>query len=325
MKEISVSKKRQLKTTSDISNRLVRNIIDIHNESTSPTDILFQHSILSQCYLPYSRPIVRDGRKAVKDENGKSLEKTEWEVSNGNATLMINSGRLFDPKTKKFGSHVGIPYGAKARLIFICLNQQALINQSPVIHVGHSMTEFLETCGIHTDGKSIKWGKEQLQRISASTMQIGWVSDNRPKQANLNIVEVFEPWFPEDSSQKVLWDSQLTLSNLYYESLCAHAIPLNGKAVMALSHSAMAMDIYVWMTQRLHRIKGYQFFTWKLLQSQFGTEYNRLSDFRRDFKAALLQVRGLYQDAKFEVMGTSGIRFYHSKPAISQRVYLAKK
>ena len=33
-----------------------------------------------------------------------------------------------------------------------------------------------------------------------------------------------------------------------------HAVPLNEAAVARLSHSAMGLDIYVWLAQRLHRI-----------------------------------------------------------------------
>ena len=61
-------------------------------------------------------------------------------------------------------------------------------------------------------------------------------------------------WFEKDESQRVLWPSTLRLSLDYYESLTRFAVPLDERAIAALAHSAMALDIYCWLAQRLHRI-----------------------------------------------------------------------
>ena len=46
----------------------------------------------------------------------------------------------------------------------------------------------------------------------------------------------------------------IRLSADYFESLQRHAVPLNKHYLSALSHSAMALDVYSWLAQRLHRI-----------------------------------------------------------------------
>ena len=60
----------------------------------------------------------------------------------------------------------------------------------------------------------------------------------------------------------------------YFESLTRHAVPLDERAIAALAHSAMALDVYCWLAQRLHRIpEGKpQFVPWAALFEQFRAE-----------------------------------------------------
>ena len=64
------------------------------------------------------------------------------------------------------------------------------------------------------------------------------------------------------------------LTYSYFQSLTAHAIPLSEAAVRALAHSAVALDCYAWLAQRLHRIpRGKsQFIDWVSLHEQFGAQ-----------------------------------------------------
>jgi hypothetical protein len=52
----------------------------------------------------------------------------------------------------------------------------------------------------------------------------------------------------------VLWPSTIQFSTRYFESLMKHAVPLNETAIARLSHNAMALDVYTWLAQRLHRV-----------------------------------------------------------------------
>lgn len=49
-------------------------------------------------------------------------------------------------------------------------------------------------------------------------------------------------------------------------------MPLDERAVAALSHSAMGLDIYAWLSQRLHRVDPRKpaFIPWTALKGQFG-------------------------------------------------------
>jgi hypothetical protein len=70
----------------------------------------------------------------------------------------------------------------------------------------------------------------------------------------------------------VLWPSTVEFSLRYFESLVQHAVPLDEEAVARLSHSAMALDVYTWLAQRLHRVNPAKpaFVPWVSLWEQFG-------------------------------------------------------
>lgn len=39
-------------------------------------------------------------------------------------------------------------------------------------------------------------------------------------------------------------------------SLVEYAVPLDARALSALKHSALALDVYSWLAHRLHRVKS---------------------------------------------------------------------
>ena len=66
----------------------------------------------------------------------------------------------------------------------------------------------------------------------------------------------------------------------------------------------MALDLYTWLAQRLHRInpkRGGAFVPWVSLKEQFGPGYGRMDNFKRVFRTTLKQVAVIYREAKFDV------------------------
>jgi hypothetical protein len=118
----------------------------------------------------------------------------------------------------------------------------------------------------------------------------------------------------------------LRLSLDYYESLSRYAVPLDERAVAALAHSAMALDMYCWLAQRLHRIPTGkpQFVPWPALQEQFGQHYARLRDFRRDFLSLLKQVQAAYPDATLTT-DAKGLGLWQSEPPVRKRMVLVTR
>lgn len=102
-----------------------------------------------------------------------------------------------------------------------------------------------------------------------------------------------------------------------------HAVPLDEHHLTALSHSAMALDVYAWLSQRLHRIeKGRGVpLPWTAVAEQFGgSGYERIRKFRDNFKVALAQVQTVYKSARVDVSGR-GLMLWNSPPPVPPQTF----
>lgn len=267
-----------------------------------PSRIDFLHTVQCQCGLPYADP-------------GDAVR--EWDRKQGFASLRIEAGSALDPATGGF-VRVGLPYGEKPRLVLIHLASEAVRTGSPVVDVEDSMTAFARSLGLDTNGPSLRHLKDQLARLAAATVRFGVVDGGRAVQINTQIVSALDLWYPAEPGQRVLWPSTVRLGTDYFQSLARHAVPLDRRAVGALSSSSMALDVYVWLAQRLHRVPvgKPQRVTWVNLDGQFGQGFARLRDFRRAFLATLHQVTAVYPAARLDV-DEGGLLLWTSPPPVS--------
>jgi hypothetical protein len=104
-----------------------------------------------------------------------------------------------------------------------------------------------------------------------------------------------------------------------------HAVPLDEAAIARLSHSAMGLDIYTWLAQRLHRVDPGRpgFVPWASLKEQFGHGYGRMDNFKRVLTRTLRSVKVVYHGARFS-LDEKGMRLFNSPPPIPPRVLLIK-
>ncbi len=285
---------------SSLQRRLIEAAADIRADE--PDDIAYQHSILCQTSLPAAKP-------------PEGVQR--WERRQGRATLLVQAGEVIDPKTGRF-SQLPLPYGPKARLLLMHLNGEAVRRQSPVIPVEDSMTAFFRRLmGGPLDGRQIRMLKTQLSALAAATFRMGITSGDHALQVDTKVVGAFDLWFDKDASQRVLWQSTLKLSLDYFESLTRFAVPLDERAIAALRDSAVALDIYCWLAQRLHRIPvgKPQAVPWTALHEQFGQGYAQIRQFRAFFLKQLAEVQQVYPEAQFEADG-KGLQLWQSPPPI---------
>jgi hypothetical protein len=276
--------------------------------AAAPADDLgFIHSIMAQCALPTARP-----------PEGTLV----WERQQGRARLLLEAGKMLDPQTGTY-RQLALPYGPKARLLLMHLNSEAIRRRSPVIPVEDTMTAFFRRLmGKTQDGRQAKMLKMQLSALAAATFRMGIVQEeDRAFQVDTKVVGAFDLWLQSEPGQRVLWPSTLRLSLDYFESLTRFAVPLDERAVAALAHSALALDIYCWLAQRLHRIPESkpQFIAWVALYDQFGQGYKELRFFRRDFLKLLGQVRTVYPRARMSEE-KRGLSLEQSPPPVSKRI-----
>jgi Plasmid encoded RepA protein len=156
--------------------------------------------------------------------------------------------------------------------------------------------------------------------LSVAIVRLAMTRGDRAFQVNSQVVTAFELWPELDERQRVLWPSTIRLSQDYFTSLQEHAVPLNEADLAALAHSAMALDLYAWLAQRLHRVTPLKpvFITWAALKQQFGPDYGRMDKFKAVFRVALRQVRARYQRAIID-LDDRGITLHHSLPPVTKQ------
>ena len=123
-----------------------------------------------------------------------------------------------------------------------------------------------------------------------------------------------------------MWPGTLELSQDFFETLNGNAVPLDPRALAALSHSALALDAYTWLAHRLCRITrptGVKV-SWENLRDQFGQEYRNPKDFKREFSGALRSALAVYPDAVIEGV-PGGLLLRPSPPPIPKTMIRGRR
>jgi hypothetical protein len=279
--------------------------MEIWKEPGQIDNAIFQHSVFCQSYFPYRK---------LPDE------VRIWRQSQGNVSLNVQTLDQEHPKTGEM-IHFGVPFGTKARLITAYLNTQAIKTSSPVIDVESSMTSFIQAIGLATKGKNFIEVKDQLARIASSVISLNFKEADRVLTTRFLFVKTYDLWFPKDERQRVLWMPTIQLTDDYFNELAKHAVPLDERALGALKNNAMALDIYSWLAQRLHRVpRGKpQFITWVSLKEQFGMGYERMDKFKAVFRTTLAIVHTQYMGAKIREESNKGYWLENSPSPIEKK------
>jgi hypothetical protein len=96
--------------------KIIRQSYDNIVSTPDTNQLLFQHAVLCQVYLPYRDP-------------GNELDS--WVRQQGKAYFAIQATKVFNPQTEKYDKLLGLPYGPRARLILTHINTLALQQRSP--------------------------------------------------------------------------------------------------------------------------------------------------------------------------------------------------
>jgi hypothetical protein len=295
---------RKANTMSRIHRRLIE---PVETEQDNEPRLSFQHTVFCQTGLPYRNP-------------GDDVR--EWKRTQGAVSLLVEAGQAKRPNGGDWVK-LGLPWGTKPRLILAHLNAEALRQDSPVIEVEASLSAFVKRIRGFQHGREIRAFKDQLSRLSVALVRLATTRGDRAFQIDTKVVTAFELWPELDDRQRVLWPSTIQLSRDYFDSLQEHAVPLNEADLAALAHSAMGIDIYQWLAQRLHRVNPARpcFIQWPALKQQFGPDYLRMSHFKGPFRKALAQVLARYKAARIEI-DSYGMRLHNSPPPVTKRLLI---
>ena len=217
---------------------------------------------------------------------------------NGDFELIMSSG---NPK-------VGLPYGTMPRLLVAWLTTEAVRTQERKLILGNSMSEFM--CGLGLIPSGGRWGtifrlKDQSKRLFSCMISCTYTNNEQDSATQFLLADKRTFWWhPDDPNQAGLFDSSIILSEPFFNEVVNNPIPLDIRALRALKHSSMALDIYCWLTYRNSYLRDKTAIPWKALQMQFGSSYPLTPQGTRNFKKKFLMqlkaVRLVYPEAKLE-------------------------
>ena len=277
--------------------RILRFASDI--QDTAPDQPDFLHTVLCQVGLP---------RRATAE--------LKFERRNGLASLLVEAGSLYSGQK---WLQQPLPYGPKPRLALVHISTEAVRTKSRIIDSGRSLHDFMRRLGIGTNGREYRNFRQQMRALSACRMSLGYGNttvDAKP-------IEKFSTWNALEDEHG-LDEGVIELTTKFFDSLLDSAVPLDPRALACLQGSSLALDIYTWLSHRLHRVSRItgDRVTWSNLADQFGQEYNEIKDFKKTFQKALVQVRAVYPDARLdEIRG--GFILLPSKPPVPPKTFLA--
>jgi len=248
-----------------------------------------------------------------------ATEAREFIRRNGSVFMKLEAGSLFNG----IGDFIPqpLPYGSRPRLVMVHISSEAVRTQRREIEIGDSIRDFMGRLGI-PDGGGPRGGytmfKRQMQALAACRLTLGLAVPGRSVTINTQPITRFEAWLQPEGGQHTLWPGELQLSQEFFETLLAHAVPLDPRALGGLKGSALALDVYSWLAHRLCRITGEAVrVSWRNLRDQFGQEYGDPKDFKKKFRVALRQVLTVYPDARVEEE-PGGLLLRSSRPPLAK-------
>lgn len=294
-----------LKATSDKYGKYINNsakknklISAIQNVSAKKAGtIVYMPRSLVAVSLPHSKP---DG--------------PYYQRRNGNYMLTMTAT---NPKYQ-------LPYGSLARLELAWITTQAVINSKNKlldennkleISLGKSFATFIKTLGLSLSGGvacSRVRLREQMLRLINTTI-LCHRDDNRKGISEcaerINLTQSYQLWWNPDKSEQgnILAKSTITLSKEFFNEIISSPVPVDFRALQALTKSPLQMDIYTWLTYRFSFLEKDVFIPWGLLKNQLGTSYpdtpQGISHFKNKFKQAMYKVWEIYSEANVQLEG----------------------
>ena len=242
-------------------------------------------------------------------------DEQTWEKKGHRVTLWVEPGRM---KARGKVVTYGVPYGARARMILLYLQTQAVRTGSREVELGRSMRDWMERMGLvgrRRDGpQPARTGRPDFRLLAE--ILLGGRRQERAGQRGA-IVNSGLRFHVPGSAQGSLWEERVVLDEMFWNALRDHPVPLQEAAIRELRDRSMSLDIYVWLAWRLHTLAKATPVSWPAIHAQFGTGFRELRHFRPRFIEALGAAVAAYPEARVDV-GDAGITLHSSRPPVAR-------
>ncbi|WP_284948264.1 replication protein RepA [Acidisoma cladoniae] len=251
----------------------------------------------------------------------KLQDEASWQIHTDHVSLVVQPG--LRPSLTGEAISVGVPYGSRARLIILYLQSEALKTNSREIELGKTLHAWLRKLNIPIGGKSMATVRDQAERISRCRMSFQIKQGARTGLVNQSILDT-AMFVEDDDAQGSLFIENAKLSEMFFDQLKRHPVPIEEKAIAMIANNSMAIDVYCWLAYRLHSLGGPKLITWKALHAQFGRGLSRLDHFKWYFSEVLQLAMAVYPDANVELDGR-GVTLNPSRAPVEAKVISLKR
>ena len=104
-------------------------------------------------------------------------------------------------------------------------------------------------------------------------------------------------WNPKRPGERSLWESKIRLGEDFFNEIIRHPVPLDMNTLGALKRSPLGLDLYLWLTYRMFKLRSPLVLPWKNVYRQFGVDPAKASDkvtvqnFRRKVLRELTKIK----------------------------------
>ena len=223
-----------------------------------------------------------------------------------------------------------LPYGNMPRLLLVWACTEAVRTGSRKLVMGSSLSDFLRGLGIQPNGSSRKQVQEQMMRLLGCTFTMIYQDDNVKATENVLIGRRTHLW--RTPNQAPQWDSTIELTQDFFNEICSHPVPVDLNILTALKRSSLGLDVYVWLTYRVHMLNlsgdPSLALSWPLLYKQFGAAPDNAShngavqSFRLHFERELEKIKQAWPELNCHIerghryKKAGGVVLLPSKPSI---------
>ncbi len=216
-----------------------------------------------------------------------------WTRANGDLTLAIRPGWDF-----KNNQSLGYPCGTIPRLLLFWITTEALRSGNRKLILGDTLAGFMRELeldpqrgGPRSDAARLK---KQMERLFKATISFEYRQRQntieKTRWLDMQIAPEGELWWDlSQPEQGALFGSWIELGEKFHQAIMASPVPVDMRALRALKHSPLALDLYAWSTYRVFTVtqKGKpQFISWRGMQEQLGADYSDIKNFYRKIKEA---------------------------------------
>ena len=275
-------------TQADQVNQLVQ-------ASEADADLGFMARLLVLCSLPRTNP-------------GNRIRYTR---QNGPYTLYMTAG----------GGNK-LPFGNLPRLMLAWVSTEAVRTQSRELVLGKSFSGFMRKLGMSDDSGSPRGDRtrlrNQMKRLFNASVQLIYEDATVAATASSFVVDRSVFWWNERKpDQPVLFNSEIRLSEAFFNEIIRHPVPIDMNTLTALKRCALGLDLYLWLAYRTFALRAPLRLTWRQVYRQFGPNpdehsHDAIQNFRRRVLRELKKIKLAWPSLNYAT--DRGLLILHPSP-----------